>query len=996
MKKVKLFFTVIAVLLSAAAFAQNVQVSGVVSEENGDVVSGVAVQLKGSTTVYAMTNDLGNYTISVPANGTLVFSCLGYQTAEIQVNGRQVVNATLAPDTQLLEETIVVAYGQVKREAITGSVSSVKGDALASAPVTSVDKALSGKLAGVQVSGSSGQPGASSNIRIRGYSSIQASNEPLWVVDGIPVLNGNMSELTNTSNAIASLNPNDIESITVLKDAAAAAAYGSRAANGVILVTTKSGKEGKAQFDVRAKYGVSWLQSDSGFRVMTAEELLDWSRTATVNAGLNPDDPTSPYYYPMSLLNGEHTSWMRYLSRPGKLQEYEISARGGDAKAKYFSSASFHKNEGTFYGIDYQKVQARVNADYKLSKKLEAGARVNVGYSEQNDVPMQSLYYANPVWAGITIFPWIAKEDENGLPNVNIASNSYQNPRATAMFDQQWEKSYIMNGTISLKYEPVQDLVLETKNSAETHFTNAKRYWDPKARGKASDPTDQSIKNQYVQLTTSNTATYSKIFGGYHSVRAVLGQEAMHYAYDYMYTYAPGCDPAMPYPNTAPAESVEAEVGFTNKALLSFFGIADYNYDQKYFLQGTIRTDGSSLFGAENKWGTFWSASASWNIAKEDFMSNVNFIDLLKLRLSYGLNGNNGISAYQAYGLYGTTSYNGYVGMLPSQPANDYLSWEKNATWNAGLDFGFFNRIHGQLDVYNRKTLDMLLNKQVPQTTGFSTLFMNTGSMKNEGIELQMDADIFSTPDFYWNVGFNIALNKTTILDLGGEEYLGSNIRQVVGKSMYTYYLYDYYGVNPMNGEALWVADVNEETGEKTLTNNSAKARKYYAGSPEPKFMGGFNTTLQWKGIQLSAFFEYMGGNYVWNVNEYSYLNDDGQAMDMNQKASALNYWKKPGDTACNPKPIAGNTTNSAEGISDRWLERGDFLRVKDVTLSYNLPQPVLNTLRIKGARVYVSGLNLYCFNDVDFWDPQISLNGAGAGNYPLTKSFVGGIEVSF
>ena len=290
MKKVKLFFTVIAALLSAAAFAQNVQVSGVVTEESGDVVSGAAVQLKGSTTVYAMTNDLGNYTISVPANGTLVFSCLGYQTAEIQVNGRQVVNVTLAPDTQLLEETIVVAYGQVKREAITGSVSSVKGDALASAPVTSVDKALSGKLAGVQVSGSSGQPGASSNIRIRGYSSIKASNEPLWVVDGIPVLNGNMSELTNTSNAIASLNPNDIESITVLKDAAAAAAYGSRAANGVILVTTKSGKEGKAQFDARAKFGVSWLQSDSGFRVMTAEELLDWSRAATVNAGLNPDE----------------------------------------------------------------------------------------------------------------------------------------------------------------------------------------------------------------------------------------------------------------------------------------------------------------------------------------------------------------------------------------------------------------------------------------------------------------------------------------------------------------------------------------------------------------------------------------------------------------------------------------------------------------------------------------------------------------------------------
>lgn len=994
MKKVKMLFTALMLLAVSVAYAQNITVKGTVKEPTGEPVIGASVLQQG--TMNGVVTDLeGSYSLTVPANATLSVSSIGYKTVTVQVDGRTTINVTLETDSELLEETIVVAYGQVKREAVTGSVASVKGETIASAPVTSVDKALGGKLAGVQVSGSSGQPGAASNIRIRGYSSINASNEPLWVVDGIPVLNGNISELSNTSNAIATLNPNDIESITVLKDAAAAAAYGSRAANGVVLVTTKSGKAGKAQFDVRAKYGVSWLQSDSGFRVMTAEELLDWQRVAIVNAGLDPDDPTGPYYRPMSLLNGEHTNWMNYLSRPGNLQEYEISARGGDTKAKYFSSVSYHKNEGAFYGIDYQKFQARVNADYKLTNRLETGVRVNAAYTVQNDVPMQSLYYANPVWAGITIFPWIPKE-KDGLPNVDIASNSYQNPRATAMFDQQWEKNYHFNGTMFLRWEPVRNLFLETKNSAEGVFGDSKRYWDPRSRGKASDPTDQSIKNKYIQLTTSNTATYSNIFGGYHSMRVVLGQEAMHYAYDYMYTYAPGCDANMPYPNTAPAADVEAEVGFTNKAMLSFFGIGDYNYDQRYFFQGTVRADGSSLFGAKNKWGFFWSASGSWNISNESFMRNVTPIDLLKLRVSYGLNGNNGISAYNAYGLYGTTSYNGYVGMLPSQPANDYLSWEKNATWNVGLDFGFLNRIRGQVDVYSRKTLDMLLAKQIPQTTGYSSLTMNTGSMKNEGVEFQIDGDIFAKKDFSWNVGFNIAFNKTTILDLSGEEYLGTNIRQVVGKSMYTYYLYDYYGVNPANGEALWVASIDEETGEKTLTNDSAKARKYYAGSPEPKFIGGFNTTLQWKGLQLSAFFEYSGGNYVWNVNEYSYLNDDGQAMDMNQKASALNYWKKPGDTNCNPKPIAGNTSNSAEGISDRWLERGDFLRVKDVTLSYNFQKPVLDAIHLKGLRVYVSGLNIYCFNDVDFWDPQISLTGAGAGNYPLTKSVVGGIEVSF
>ncbi|MBQ7623204.1 MAG: TonB-dependent receptor [Bacteroidales bacterium] len=997
MRKIKSFFAVVALLLTGAvAFAQNAQVSGTVKDANGDVVSGAAVQLKGSTTTYAMTDALGGYKISVPSDGVLVVSCLGYKTAEIAVGGRKVVDVLLEVDSTVLDETIVVAYGSVKREAVTGSVSSVKGETLASAPVTSVDKALGGKLAGVQVSGSSGQPGAASNIRIRGYSSINASNEPLWVVDGIPVLNGNISELTNTSNTLATLNPNDIESITVLKDAAAAAAYGSRAANGVILVTTKSGKEGKASFDVRAKFGVNWLQNDSGFRPMTAEELLGFQRQATINAGLNPDDPTGTYYLPLNLLNGEHSNWLNYLLRLGKQQEYEISARGGNQKSKYFSSLSFHRNEGVFYGVDYQKFQARVNADHKLTNKLEASARVNVAYTEQNDIPMQSLYYANPAFAGLTLLPWIPKEDENGLPNVNIPSNSYQNPRATAMFDQQWEKIYRFNGTFGLKWEPVKNLFIETKNSAEGIFGSAKRYWDPQARGKASDPTDQSIKNQYVQLTTSNTITYSNTFGGYHNLRAVVGQEAMKYMYDYMYTYAPGTSAEMPFPQFAPAEKVEAEMGFSRRSMLSFFGIADYNYDQKYFGQVTLRTDGSSLFGSKNKWGLFWSVSGSWNMSNENWLHNVSWIDLLKIRASYGINGNNGISPYQAYGLYGGTTYNGYVGMLPSQPANDILSWEKNATWNVGLDFGFLNRIRGSVDVYSRKTLDMLLDKTVPQTTGYSSLFMNIGSMKNEGVEFQIDGDIFQSNDFVWNVGFNIAFNKTTILDLGGEQKIGSFLQQVVGKSMYTYYVYDYYGVNPTNGQALWVASVDEETGEKTLTSTLGKARKYYAGSPEPTYMGGFNTSLEWKGLSFSAFFEYMGGNKVLNVNEYHYINNDGGDFSMNQKASALNYWKNPGDTGCNPKPIAGNSTNSDTDQSDRWMERGDFLRIKDVTLSYSFQKPVLDALHLKGLKVYVSGLNLYCFNDVDFWDPQISLVGYGAGNYPLTKSIIGGIEVSF
>ena len=1001
MKKRLLLMMTMLFMSLGLAMAQTLTVTGtVVAEKDGNPIAGAYVLVNG-TTLGTITNEFGEFGIrEVPASAKeIIVTFLGMTTASAPVQAAP-VTVVMKEDLNYLDDVVVVAYGSAKREAVTGSVTSVKGDGLASTPVTSVDKALSGKLAGVQVTAVSGQPGAQSQIRIRGNSSINASNAPLWVVDGIPVILDGTGEMTNVSSGIATINPNDIESITVLKDAAAAAVYGSRAANGVILVTTKSGKEGKAQFDARAKYGVSWLQSDSGFRMMTGSELLGYQRDAIKNAGLDPDDPTSKYYRPMNLLNGDTSSWLEHFTRPGELQEYEISARGGNAKGKYYSSLSYHKNDGVFYGIDYSRFQARVNADYKLLKNLESGVRVNVAYTEQNDIPMQSLYYANPVFAGMTLLPWIEKYDENGNHNVNIPTNSYQNPRATAEYDQQWSKSYKFNGTMFLRWEPVKNLVVETRNSAEAAFTNDRRYWSPLARGNASDPTLQVINSQYTNYTTSNTINYANVFGGYHSMRVLLGQEATAYKYQYTYVYAPKVDEQMPYPNTAPQDGVESEMGFSNESMISFFGIADYNYDNRYFVQATVREDGSSLFGAKNKWGLFWSASASWNLTNEKWMSSTSsWLDLLKIRASYGVNGNNGISPYKAYGVYSSTQYNNTVGMLPAQPSNDYLSWEKNKTWNVGLDFGFLgNRVRGSFDVYDRLTDDMLLDVKVPQTTGFSTNFMNAGSMKNSGVEFQIDGDIVSKNDFVWTVGFNLAHNKTEILDLAvdpdenGLEKIesGSFVHHVVGKSMYTFYLPDYYGVNPANGEALWV------TEDGSLSNNYADARKYYAGSPEPKLIGGFNTTLAWKGLSLSAFFEYKVGNYVCILNEYSYLNSDGKQMDMNQMASSLNYWKQPGDTGCNPKPIAGNATNSSTALSDRWLERGDYLRIKDVTLSYSLPKVALDKIHVKGLRLFVSGLNLYCFNDVNFWDPEMGVSGTGAGIYPLTKSFVGGVELSF
>jgi len=1001
MKKAKLFFSTLFVLLSVTLFAQNVQVSGVVREASGDVVTGAAVQLKGSTTVYSMTDVLGNYRISVPSDGTLVVSCLGYKTAEIPVNGRSVIDVVLDADTEMLEETIVVAYGTIRREANTGSVSSVKSSALATAPATSVDKLLSGKMAGVQLASYSGQPGATSTIRVRGTSSINAGNEPLWVVDGIPVIADDNRAMSNygvgPGSNTAFLNPNDIESITVLKDAAAASVYGSRAANGVILVTTKSGKSGEAKFTARAKYGVQQLANDNNYRPLTGEELVDYWRAAIINAGFNPDDADSDYYLTKSILDKGTHDWYKDLTKLGSLQEYEINASGGNDRSTYYSSLAFHKNDGVYYGSNYSRFSARLNAEYKLTQNLTSGAKINLSYNNSNGGVMGSSYYVNPAFSMFKLLPWTPMFNEDGS-YYQPAENSKINPMANAVYDENNDKEYRLNGTMYLEWKPIRQLTFKTNNSAEASFIDSRSYDNPKA-----DPDGNSSLSTYrikeIRYTTSNTATYNDKFGD-HSVRVLAGQEAMINTYDYLGLSSPDVDPAIPYPTTSPSDKDQGKFNYNQYSLLSFFGVADYNYANKYFVSGSVRADGSSLFGSANHWGLFWSVSGSWNVERENFMRGTrDWLSQLKLRVSYGVNGNNNISTYRAYGVYATKEYNGVTGMLPSRADNPNLSWEKNKTWNVGVDFGFLDdRITGSVDVYNRLTTDMLLDKRVPWTTGFGSNFMNTGSLQNKGVEILLDGTIIRNRDWFWSVGGNISFNRTKVLDLAGTGFIemkdprrdsDTPVRIVEGMSLYNFYIRDYAGVNPSNGHGLfWTAD-------GTLTSDRSKGRYIYAGSPEPKFTGGFNTTLTWKGLTLSAFFEFVYGNKVLTNNWY--LNDGEDVFTGNVTANSLNYWKKPGDTGVTPIPIADGSNVWYAGYSTRFLEDGSYLRIKDVTLSYNLPENICKAIKMNGVKVYLSALNLFTFHNVNAMDPELGpLGYAYGGNHTMVKSFVGGIEVSF
>ena len=998
MRKAKFFLTVLSLFAVSFAWAQNITVKGTVTDQSGSPIIGVYVLLQGSTQGTSTDVD-GNYQISAPANGTLVYTLVGMKDVVMPINNRSSINVVMEEEAEMLDDVMVVAYGTVSKEAKTGSVTTVKSDVIGSAPVASVEKMLAGKMAGVQISSYSGQPGAPSTIRIRGISSIGAGSDPLWVVDGIPVMTNDQNVMSNvgagSGTTMSAINPNDIESITVLKDAAAASIYGSRAANGVILVTTKSGKQGRSSFTARAKAGVTQMSNDKNFRPVSAAELLDYQRNMIINAGFNPDDAQGGYYRPMSLLNGEITDWYDHLTRVGTMQEYEINGLGGNDKSSFYTSLSYHDETGIYYGVDYQRFTARLNADYKLLNNLKVGAKINAGYADQNSGQMGSLYYSNGAFAMWNILPWEPAYDENGKHNQDLPNNANTNPRAIAEYDQYNDKSYRFQGSMFVEYKPIKQVTIKSTNGAEMSLVNSRQYWAPETNEGTS--TLWTYRTEEYRLTTSNTASYDDMFGK-HSVRVLAGQEAQYDAYNYFGGKSPDVDPAIPFPNTSSAEKDAVYYGESAETLMSFFGIADYSFDSKYYLQGSVRYDGSSLFGSETQWGLFWSASTSWNMHNENWLKDVRWLNTLKLRASYGVNGNNNISRYLAYGLYATSTYNGFTGMLPSRVANPNLSWEKNKSWNFGVDYAFLDRINGSIEVYQRNTEDMLLSKRVPQTSGFTSNTMNIGAVRNRGFEFMVEGDIVRTEDITWTAGFNIAMNRSKVIDLAGSEFLtaadqrnggDTPVRIVNGEQLYQFYVRDWYGVNPSNGDGLWYAE------DGSLTNDRSKARYAYIGSPEAKATGGFNTQFSWKGLSLSAFCEYTMGNDVLIANIYGWYDDD---INVPVNNFALNYWKKPGDTATNPKPVVGSSSVYYAGYSSRFLQDGSYLRIKDITLSYNLPQTISKKAGMKNVKVYVSAINPYTFHDVEgVFDPELgSLGYESGGGYSMVKSFIGGLEITF
>ncbi len=979
--------------------AQTVQITGTVtSAQDGTTIPGVSVVVKG-TTIGVATDINGRYSLSVPQNATtLVYSFIGLVTQEVQIAGRSVINVALLSDATQLDEFVVVAYGTRTSQSRTGSVAVVRGEDIANTAVSTPERALTGRMAGVQVNSPSGSPGATANIIVRGVGSINAGTSPLWVVDGIPVVTGSASYATNNFNVLASLNPNDIESITVLKDAAAASIYGSRAANGVILVTTKSGRAGKTQINAKMERGFSGAINDNkGFSFMNPADQLDYWRAAATNAGFNPDDPASGgNYFPRTLLAGPLTNWWDEVFQTGETQEYEVSASGGNEKTTFFTSFNYLDQQGIQINSYLERYTLRANLDHKINDRVRFGLRLSGAKSELSD-RFESLAYGNPFWAAQSIFPWTPAKNEDGTWNWNLPENANSNPVAVGALNERYDLQDKHMATASLQWDIIDGLSFRTNNSIEYLKLTGRDYRHPETPEGGGRAAVNVVNGQlygsnsgYTMMTTSNVMSYVNTFRRVHNVNAIAGLEVQDYNFTSFSMRGFGIGEDIPYFNNATAEK-EVGYSFTEWGLFSLFANAEYDYDNKYYVQASVRRDGSSRFGENNRFGVFPAFGVSWNMHNENFMGNLDFIDLLKVRGSYGTSGNWLIGNYESKGLYGTRNYNGLSGLAPASLAKPDITWELSTTTNIGVDFNLFHRLEGSIDVYQRKTEEMLLDVPISQTSGFTSLRRNIGSMQNSGLEVMLNGAVIRNQDMRWNVGGNISFNKTEILDLAGLDEIADGFfrrYRVGGNGLSDYYVFDWAGVNPLNGMGLWY----DEDGN--ISENYLDARRIYRGKADPDFFGGITSDFSWKGFSLNVLFEYMIGHSV-KVMERRYVDADGFSFQT-QSINSLDYWKQVGDVVATPKPIAGNSSESNAWGTSRFLERGDYFRFKQMSLSYSLPKSILARFDVERVRLYVNTYNLYTWHDVSYFDPERDAKGGGYALYPNPFTMVFGIDLGF
>lgn len=1004
-------------ICSATSYSvqQRETISGVIIDANTqETIVGASIMLKGSSQG-TVTDIDGKFSLSVSKLPvTLVVSYVGYQKKEVKVSSFDGgLTISLTEDTQMMDEVIVTGYGTFKKSAYAGSAANVKADKIADVPSVSFQDMLQGNATGVQFTSASGQPGASSSINIRGMGSINAANTPLYVIDGVPMISGNISSLDSDSglDIMSTINTNDIQSITVIKDAAAASLYGSRAANGVIIITTKQGQQGKPKVSLQADWGFSDFAME--YRpVMSGQQRRDYIYNGLYAGALRDgesEEDAKAYadekiddYAPVPWCG--FVDWDDVLFKKGSHQQYEASLSGGTDKFKYYSSLSYLKQEGITQRSGLERLSGRLNVDYKATNKLTLGA--NILFSSVNqDVYSEGFSYTSPFYSSRSaVTPSDPVYNEDGTWNRALIRIGDRNPALANEYDSQREYVTRTFNTVYGQYEFIKDLKFKSTFSYDYITTKGKDWADPRTSN--GDDINGGMSKKFYErrkMMWGNQLTYKHTIANVHHLDELLGYEIDDQYRDYLSGYATNF--ATPDKNDISNGKKTESVGGSNNRtrMVSYIGRVNYDYDNKYFLGLSYRVDGSSRLQRSHRWGNFWSVSGAWRIIEEDFMKPVSdWLTDLKLRASYGVNGTLP-SDYYGYMALSSLSdgYNEQPAIIISQLANDNLKWETNYNLNLGLDFSLFNRVNVTLEYYLRNTKNLLMDSPVSMTTGFSSYLMNVGQLRNQGVELEINSTNFKTKDFEWKTTFNLSHNTNKVVNLDGDQteiVSGTQIHKI-GHSYRTFYMIEFAGINPENGNPQFYKNDLLEDGSysKEITEKASEAKSIMLDKhAEPNITGGLYNSFRYKWFDLSFLFNYQFGG--WSYDTWAQKTEHGgYDLEANIPTYYADSWKKPGDVTKYELFYEKSSSVAMHKITNsRRLHSTDFLRLKTFTLGFTLPKQWLSSVGLSNARIYMSANNLWTWAAWDYYDPESVVNGSATQATPPLKTVTFGLNVNF
>lgn len=956
--------------------AQTQLITGkVTSAEEPQGLPGVSVVLQG-TSRGVITDLNGAFSIQVSPGATLVFSFVGYRTQEIPITDQETLNVMLEQDAEQLNEVVVVGYSSVEKRDITGAVTSVKAADFQDMSLSGIDQALQGQAPGVQVTQSSGTPGGGIAVRIRGVTSIGAGNSPLWIIDGVQVEAGSLSLRSfggQNDNALSLLNPGDIESIQILKDASAKALYGSRASNGVVVVTTKRGKKGQAKIVFDVQRGI--IDPTNKLDLLNSTQLLELQREAIRNAGKNPDG----FGLIPGVTDAVNTDWQEEVFRRGIMQQYQLSASGGDENTTYYLSANLRDEEGIQLNNKFQRIGAVVNVDQKFSDKLTVSSNFNVSRTFNKRVKGDN--FLDGVYSGaVKSLPYYAPFDENGFL-IGPGSSEYAgfpnfNPVAQAILPRFNAMTAKMVGALSAQYKFDSHFNLKGQVSVDYNDVTEDQYESSKTAigGYLPNVGGQGygvfIASTITNVNSFATLSYSNVFNEKHTVSAFVGTEVLQSFYN------DGSVEGRLFPSddfTYIGSAGIVDQGSSGKGengLLSFMGEVKYDFNDRILATASFRADGSSRFGPNRRFAYFPAASVAWRISSEDFF-HVRAINDLKLRASFGFTGNERIGNFQFLGTWGASTYNGNSGTSPNSLSNPDLKWETTRETNAGIDISFLEgRIQASLDAYYNKTFDLLLGHPYALTTGFSQVQDNIGEMENRGAEFAVSS-VNIDGKFKWSTDFNISKNMNKVLFLADSVPLyrgytaeGVNATNIIkeGEPLGTFIGLNFLGVDPATGDAMY-----EDTNHDGIINNSDAE---VIGNAQPDFFGGLTNRFSYNRFELSVFFQYSVGNKILNLAKATFVNMGADILN-NQSVEALRRWQKPGDITDVPRYEFENTRNNFH--SNRLLEDGSYLRLKNVSIGYYLPANIANKFMLQNLRIYCSGTNVWTYTKYSGADPEVS-----------------------